>query len=171
MMRYRLYRTLTGKREYLGNFELACTPEQERASKELYELLISSNGEPSMAQLQKNFHALCTTLISDCCSTDSYLACPTDQVLFIHGLESNLEWKSPAGVYSRCGHLQVAFQAIFIQMARLSANPSLDYQPYDSELVDCLDDINLSDAFDDDLPEDEDEAESTLSLGIMCFFL
>ncbi|KIL57380.1 hypothetical protein M378DRAFT_171802 [Amanita muscaria Koide BX008] len=161
MMRYRLYRTLSGKSEYLGNFELACTLEQERTSKELYDLLISSNGEPSsMAELQKKFHALCVALITSCRSTDSCLACPTDQVLFIHGLESHLGWKSPVGVYSRCGHLQIAFQAIFIQMARLSATPSRDYQPYDCEPFDFGDDIDLSDDFDDDGLEDENEAEN-----------
>jgi len=171
MLRYRLYRTLNGKREYLGNFELACTLEQERTSEELYDLLISSNGEPSIADLQKKFHALCVALLSSCCTTDSCLACPTDQVLFIYGLESNLEWKSPAGMYSRCGNLQVAFQAIFIQMARLSATPSRDYEAYDSQL-DFGDDIDLSDAFDDDGLEDEDEddVESMSSLDPQCDF-
>ncbi len=54
-------------------------------------------------------------------------------MLFINGIESgDGKWQQPKILYHKCGALQIAFQCIFVQMARLAPTGSTEYVPWSS---------------------------------------
>ncbi len=160
-LRLHLHRT-TGKRlPWMGHFELQCTPDQDAAAKNLYDLFVNSGGLPGEQDIQSRFHMLCISLLSSCTATDSVIACPTDQLLFLYGVQSGQMWCNPAELYHHCGSLQVALQAIFIHMARMSASCTTAYTSWPT-IIGQSGDVDLDIIFPDEISDGlslEDQSE------------
>ncbi|GLB45396.1 hypothetical protein LshimejAT787_2200590 [Lyophyllum shimeji] len=177
MLRFELIvRTNDKKRlKLLGTFRLQCSPDQQAALNTLYDLLMRTEGQPDLIDLQKAFHALCLPLLKPELLEENVMACPTDQLLFIMGLGHDNSYSHPAHLYAKCGALQAAFQLILVQMARLHEAHQTDYKPWSKSVVlvasgrpEC-EDIDLGEEGEDDLDpleqldaEDDDRLVDTL---------
>lgn len=113
-----------------GAFRLQCSVDQLEAAQSLYDLIIKTKGSPDSLPLQKAFHRVCVALLQPQSLSEDVIACPTEQVLFIFSIAPGWKWISGARLYERCGALQLIFQLIFIQNARLIYDCQSEYCPW-----------------------------------------
>ncbi|KAL0957783.1 hypothetical protein HGRIS_001560 [Hohenbuehelia grisea] len=139
----------------LGRFKLRSSPDQKGALDFLYDLLMRPEGEPELLSMQRALHALCSLLLKPKSPVAGIMAYPTDQWLFVLGYRNGNSYAHPAHLYARCGALQIAFQLILVQMARLHGTRQDCYEPSSMivELADHerCDDVDLGEGDEDDI--------------------
>lgn len=94
MLRIKCYENDKG----LGRFHLQGSPDQLHASQQLFNLLINSQGKPHNTQLLEALHDLFVTLLKPTSLSESIVACPTDQMLFVADMAGKAQSAYTCGV-------------------------------------------------------------------------
>lgn len=107
------------KERGLRKLKLICSKAQRESIKRLYKRIQDTEGRLDDFISEDELHDLLFLLLSPQSLqglSEDYIACPTDQMLFLFSLSTH-GWRTAAQIYERCGALQVAFQCIMVRAA------------------------------------------------------
>ncbi|THH19589.1 hypothetical protein EW146_g1613 [Bondarzewia mesenterica] len=160
MMLRLLYLHEIKSREGLGNLELIGSEEQASTAASLYALFQDYHGHPPILELRPLMHQFYQALLQTKDLEESFIACPTDMMLFLCSLSKGTSrFVSARRLRDLCYRLGYCFRAITIHTIRLTLeghNSYVEYKPsLDTLATSCLSEENDSD---DDYEEGSDDS-------------
>ncbi|KIL56003.1 hypothetical protein M378DRAFT_1039922 [Amanita muscaria Koide BX008] len=116
-MSMRLLHQKIHSRSSAGTITLLLTGNQLESALNLYTVAMKGRGS-SAPELPDVLHKFCATLLKPGDLPSDALACPTDQVLFLRGIQPQGTYASARSVKSTCSALQHCLRSILIHIVR-----------------------------------------------------
>ncbi|KAN0126154.1 hypothetical protein V8E53_015326 [Lactarius tabidus] len=101
--------------------------DSRRATKDLLELILESNGNPDLEELMSKKHALYLSLLLPGSESEDKVGCPTDQVLIARSLAADGRWRKASLVRSDACQDLWCFRSVVANCCRLSMQGQTEY--------------------------------------------